>query len=67
MPKQMAFSGTIWMLDLYRRAQPVDKTGFARMRRALEQMVQGQSVNKVLRTVAVRAESIPGEGGFKDL
>ena len=28
MPKQMAFSGTIWMLDLHRRVQPVHKHGF---------------------------------------
>ena len=40
---------------------------FARMRWALEQMVERQSVNKVLGTVVVRAESVPGEGGFKDL
>ena len=40
---------------------------FARMRWALEQMVEKQSMNKVLGTVVVRAESIPGEGGFKDL
>ena len=28
MPKHMAFSGTIWLLDLHHRAQPVDKKGF---------------------------------------
>ena len=67
MPKQMAFSGTIWMLDLHHSVQPVDKMDFARMRWALEQMVERQSVNKVLGTVVVRAESVPGEGGFKDL
>ena len=67
MPKQMAFSGAIWMLDLYHSVQPVDKMDFARMRWALEQMVEKQSVIKVLGTVVVRAESIPGEDGFKDL
>ena len=67
MPKQMAFSGTIWMLDLGHRLQPVDRMDFARMRWALEQMVEKQSVNKALEKVVVRAESIPGEGGFKNL
>ena len=67
MPKHMAFSGAIWMLDLYHRAQPVDKMDIAMMRWALEQMVERQSVHKVLGTVVVRAESVPGEGGFKDL
>ena len=40
---------------------------FARVRWALEQMVEKQIVNKVLGTVVVRAEPVPGEGGFKDL
>ena len=30
MPKHMAFSGTIWMLELHHRAQPVDKNGFCK-------------------------------------
>ena len=55
-PKQMAFSGNIWMLGLYHRVQPVEKILFSRMRWALEQMVGKQSVNKVLGTVMVRAE-----------
>ena len=67
MPKQMAFSGTIWMLELHHRVRPVDKMDFARIRCALEQMVERQSVNKVLGTVVVRAESVLGEGGFKYL
>ena len=37
------------------------------MRWALEQMVEKQSVNKVLGTVVVRAESVPVEGGFQIL
>ena len=37
------------------------------MRWALEQMVEKQSVNKVLGTVVVRAELNPGEGGCKYL
>ena len=32
MPKQMAFSGTIWMLDLDHRVQPLDKMGCLRGR-----------------------------------
>ena len=40
---------------------------FARTRWALEQMVEKQSVNKVLGKVVVRAESVPGEGGFNYL
>ena len=28
MPNQMAFSGTIWMLDLHHRVQPVHKMDF---------------------------------------
>jgi hypothetical protein len=36
------------------------QNGFARMRWALEQMVERQSVNKVLGTVVVRAELVPG-------
>ena len=55
------------MLDLYHRVQPVDNMDFARMRWALEQMVERQRVNKVLGTVVVRAESVPGKGGFKYL
>ena len=55
MPKHMAFSGTIWMLDLHHRVQPVHNIDFARMRWALAQMVEKQSVNKVLGKVVVRA------------
>ncbi len=67
MPKQMAFSGTMWMLDLYHRVQPVDNMEFARMRWALAHMVEKQSVNKVLGTVVVRAESVSAEAGFQRL
>jgi uncharacterized protein YceH (UPF0502 family) len=63
----MAFSGTIWMLGLRHRAQPVHTMDFARMRWALEQMIKKQSVNKVLGNDVVRAEPVPGKGGFKDL
>ena len=65
-PKHMAFSGTIWMLDLDHRVQPLDKMDFARARWALEQMVAKQSVNKVLGKVVVRAETVPTYGGFND-
>ena len=66
-PKQMAFSGAIWMLDLDHSVQPLDNMDFARTRWALEQMVAKQSVNMVLGKVVVRAESVPNEGGFKNL
>ena len=66
-PNQMAFSGTIWMLDLDHRVQPLGNMDLARTRWALEQMVAKQSVNKVLGKVVVRAESVPSEGGFKNL
>ena len=66
-PKQMAFSLTIWMLDLDHIVQPLDKMDCARTRWALEQMVAKQSVNKVLSKVVVRAESVPSEGGFKNV
>ena len=55
------------MLYLHHRAQPVHKMDIARVRWALEQMVETQSVNKVLGKVVVRAESSPGEGRLKDL
>ena len=42
MPKHMAFSGTIWMLDLNHRLQTVDRMDFARMRWALEHIVEKQ-------------------------
>ena len=44
MPKQMAFSGTIWMLDLDHRLQTVDRMDFAGMRWALEHIVEKQRV-----------------------
>ena len=66
-PKQMAFNGTIWMLDLDHRVQPLDKMDFARMRWALDQMVATQCVNKVLGKGVARAESLPSEGGFNNL
>ena len=37
------------------------------MRWALAQMIKKQSVNNVLGKVVVRAESVPGAGGFKYL
>ena len=67
MPKHMAFSGSNWMLDLHHIVQPVHTMEFARMRWALEHMLEKQRVNKVLGKVVVRAESVPGKGGFKDL
>ena len=67
MPKQMAFSGTIWMLDLDHRLQTVDSMDFARMRWTLEHIVEKQSVNKMLGKVVVRAESVPSAGGFQNL
>ena len=67
MPKQMAFNGTIWVLDLDHRVHPLDKMDVARARWALEQMVAKQSVNKVLGKVVVRAESVPSQGGLQNL
>ena len=56
--------GTQWgHLDV----QPVNKMDFARMRWALEHMVEKQSVNKMLGKVVVRAESVPSSGGFQKL
>ena len=47
--------------------QRVNKMECARMRWALEQTVEKQSMNKVLGKVVVHAESGPGEGALKDL
>ena len=67
MPKQMAFSGTIWMLDLDHRVQPLDKNGFCEDAVGIGADGRETECEPVLAKVVVRAESVPSEGGFKHL
>ena len=66
-PKQTAFSGAIWILDLDHRVHPLDKMEFARMRWASAQMVEKQSVNKVLAKVVVSAAISSQRGRLQKL
>ncbi len=55
------FSGTLAMLDLHARCQPIVNMDLAKMKYACEQLVATGDVNKVLGTISVQAETMTAE------
>ncbi len=52
------FSGTLAMLDLQARCQPIQNMDLAKMKYMCEQLVASGDVNKVLGTIPVQAETM---------